>query len=244
MAIYTEKYVLPSNGVLEGVGVKEVVIRNMTTAEEKMLLGSTSDALESVIKACIVSPENIDLNELTSSDKHFLLLKLRVISYGSEYPVSFKCQECGKVSEYNINLDSLPVDYLGDDFVEPYDTVELPVSKSVVELRLPRIKDLNDADLRAKRFNKKFPESKGDITYIYRLMTNIASVDGEIKKLTDLQKFVEELHTKDSSYLRSKINKVKIGFDTEIVEECHKCNADVKFDLPITQDFFRTRYDD
>jgi hypothetical protein len=246
MANYNEKHKLPSNGVLYTDLGSDVVLRNMTTSEEKMLLGSTGDALDNIIKACVVEPKNLNLEELISTDKHFLLLKLRVISYGSDYHVSYKCPECGKSNEYLIDLDSLNIDYLAEDFVEPYDSIELRVSKKVIELRIPRIKDLNDADTRAKRFNKKFPLAQGDIGYIYRLMTNIATVDGEEMKYTSLQELIEGLHTKDSSFLRNKINKLKVGIDTEIIEECKnpKCGADISFDLPITSEFFRTRYED
>jgi hypothetical protein len=82
------------------------------------------------------------------------------------------------------------------------------------------------------------------MTYIYRLMVNIATVDGEELTSPDLQSFVEGLSGKDSSYLKNKIGKLKVGYDTEIIEECHKCGEDVKFNLPLTYDFFRTRFDD
>ena len=117
MANYTEKHVLPSMGLLnEGLDNGEVVIRNMTTAEEKMLLGSTQDAFDNILKACIVEPKDLDLDELCSSDKHFLLMKLRIISYGSDYFVGYKCPSCGATSEYKINLDELTVHYLKECF--------------------------------------------------------------------------------------------------------------------------------
>lgn len=244
MANYTEKHVLPSRGILYSGISPEVVLRNMNTADEKMLLGSTPDALDLILKACIVTPKEINLDELISSDKHFLLLKLRIISYGSEYFVTARCPSCGAMPEYKIDLDSLPVDYLSENFVEPYESFELPMGKQAIELRIPRIKDLNDADAKARRFHKKFTEAKGDMSYIYRLMTNIATVDGKTLPLPELQKFVEEMAVRDSSYMKNKMNKLKVGIDTEIIEECPKCNSDHKFELPITYDFFRTRYDD
>lgn len=244
MANYTEKFTLPSRGMLnQGIG-KEIVMRNMTTSEEKMLLGSSAEALDNIIKTCIVSPENINLGELISPDKHFLIMKLRTLSYGSEYFVSVKCTECEKVSEYKLDLDSLIINELPDDFKEPYDEFELPVCETTVTLKMPRIKDLDDAETKAKRFHKKYPLVRGDMAYIYRLMTNIMTVDGEEMSKLDLQKFIEEMHTKDSSYLKNRLNKLKIGYDTDMVEECPKCHADVEFVLPINTEFFRTRYDD
>jgi hypothetical protein len=243
MANYTEKCELPSRGVLGKSGA-EVVIRNMTTAEEKMLLGSTADALDNILKTCVVSPKDLDLSELISPDKHFLIMKLRIISYGRDYHVQVKCASCGQFSEYKIDLDSLNIDYLPEDFLEPYDEFELPECRKTVSLKIPRIKELNDSDIKAKRYQKKFPEAKGDMGYIYRLMTNIMYIDSKEISPVELQKFIEELHSKDSSYLKNKINKLKVGYDTDMFEDCPKCQSEVRFDLPITAEFFRTRFDD
>jgi len=243
MANYTEKCELPSRGLLSN-GVAEVTIRNMTTAEEKLLLGSTSDALDNILKECVIAPKDIKLDELISPDKHFLIMKLRGLSYGNDYHVTAKCASCGQSTEFKIELDSLNVDYLPEDFIEPYDEFELPVCKQKIALKIPRIKDLNDADTKARRYNKKFPEAKGDIAYIYRLMSNIMTIDDKEVNFSEIQKFIEEMHTKDSSYLKNRINKLKVGYDTDIIEECPKCNEEVRFELPITAEFFRTRYDD
>jgi hypothetical protein len=243
MANYTEKCELPSRGLLGTTGA-EVVIRNMTTAEEKMLLGSTADALDTILKTCIVSPKDIDLTDLISPDKHFLIMKLRVISYGRDYHVSAKCTSCGQFSEYKVDLDSLTIDYLEEGFTEPYDEFELPECNKIIAVKIPRIKDLNDADTKSRRYHKKFPEAKGDMSYIYRLMSNIMSVDSKELSTNELQKFIEELHSKDSSYLKNRINKLKVGYDTDIFEDCPKCQSEVRFDLPITAEFFRTRFED
>lgn len=243
MANYTEKCMLPSRGLLGNIG-EEVVLRNMTTSEEKMLLGSTADALDNILKACIVSPKDLNLEDLISPDKHFLIMKLRLISYGKDYFVQARCLSCNQMSEFKIDLDALSINYLPDNFKEPYDEFVLPVSKKEIALRIPKIADLNIADTKAKRYNRKFPEAKGDMAYIYRLMTNILTVDGVELKSTELQTFIEEMHSKDSSYFKNRINKLKVGYDTDIIEECPKCQDEVRFDLPITAEFFRTRYDD
>lgn len=244
MSQYTESHKLPSLGQLNDIG-PEVTIRNMTTAEEKLLLGSTSNALDQVMNDCIVEPNKLNVNSLISSDKHFILIKLRVLSYGPDYYVKYKCRGCGKVHEYKVNLDELEVTHLEDNFSDPYDDFELPMSKQEVALRLPRMVDLNSAEDKARKFHKKFPNAKGDMAYIYRLMANIHSIDGN-EELTnsELQKFVEELHTRDSAYIKNRMSKIEVGLDTRIFEECPSCNEDVEFDLPINSEFFNSRFDD
>jgi hypothetical protein len=243
MAIYQETHELPSRGILNGIK-PEITIRNMTTSDEKTLLGSTPDAINYVLKDCLIEPSDLKLDDLISPDKHFLMLKLRIVSYGSIYPVSFKCSSCKETSEYKLDLDDLPINYLEEGFEEPYDEFELPKTKYKIALKIPRIKEMNDIETKAKRFHKKFTEAKGDIAYIYRLMANIATVDGKVLPLNDKQQLVEELPVMDTSYLKNRISKLKVGYDTEIIEECPRCGEEVRFELPITAEFFHTRYED
>lgn len=243
MSVYQETYKLPSMGLLNDEG-SDFTIRNMTTTEEKLLLGSSPNVLDKIISDCIVKPENLDLGNLLASDKHYILMKLRIISYGLDYFQTNQCNTCGSFTEYKINLEDLDVHYLPEDFEEPYDTFTLPISKQSVSLKLPRVRDLDKAEADAKKYKKKYPESAGDISYVYRLMANIHSVDGETLSNKDLQKFVEGSHATDTSYIKHRMSKIKIGLDTEVLEVCSNCGADVEFAMTINADFFRTRFDD
>lgn len=241
MATANEVVKLPSGGVFEGIP-KEVTIRNMTTAEEKMLLGSSDDAFDAIIQKCIVAPEDLKFEDLISADKHFLLMKLRIISYGPVYPVKFKCPYCGHTSEFDVNLDEQEVDYLPEDFVEPYDKFTLPDSKDSISLRIPRIKDLTSLKAKVKRYNKNFPEAIGDISYIFGLMLNIKDINGkELPPWTQLQQYVENLSAKDSSYIRNRISKLKVGLDTAVLKTCPRCKEDLEFQLTIGPEFFHSR---
>lgn len=240
MAYAYEEYELPSHGVIEGVPAT-VTMRNMTTAEEKMLLGSSDDAFDTIISKCITKPEGFDIGKLISSDKHFLLIKLRIISYGPEYHFTYKCPFCGKVSEYTLNLDELESTSLPEDFHEPYDTFELPRSKDTITLKLPRVEDLKSIRGKARRYNKKFPEAVGDISLIYGMMANIATVNEKTLDAKALQKYIEEMHSIDSSYIRNRINRLEIGIDTKLFYECPKCKEDLEFAMPMGPEFFHSR---
>lgn len=240
MAYALEEYELPSNGLIEGVP-KKVTLRNMTTAEEKMLLGSSDDAFDSIIEKCITKPEDFEMGKLISSDRHFLLIKLRVVSYGPIYHFSYKCPFCGKISEYEINLDDLEVNYLPEDFKEPYDEFELPICKDKIALKLPRIDDLKSVRMKAKRWMKKFPEQIGDPSLIYGMMANIATVNDKVLEGSPMQRYVEELAATDASFIRNRINKLEIGIDTTIYEECPRCHEDLEFTMPMGPEFFHSR---
>lgn len=244
MAFANETFTLPSNGKLQGDIPKDVVLRNMTTSDEKILLGSSVDQIDRIIKSCVVEPKTFDYGNLTSADKHFLLVKLRVLSYGETYVFTYRCPSCSKKVKAEVNLDELPVKYLPEDFKEPYDTFELPVSGKTVSLKLPRLSDIERNSARVKKFEKQFPDSIVDVSYIYGLMSQIESVDGEVLRFSDLQKFLEELPVKDTSFIKHRISKLEIGLDTNIVRECPKCKDDIEFTLPVGPEFFRSYFGD
>lgn len=244
MAFVEETYTLPSNGMIEGIP-KEVTIRNITTKEEKLLLGSSADAFDDILKKCIVRPTDINFSDMIAADKFFLMFKLRIISYGPTYHVKVKCPNCGKEQEVKLDLDDLETFYLPETFEEPYDVFELPRSKVKLALKIPRLADIEAVNLQTKRYYKKFPTAEPGMEYIYNLMANIAQVDDkEVQRKADLQKIIEELPGYDSAYLKDRLSKLKVGLDTQLFHECASCGEDIDFTLPMTQEFFRPRFDD
>lgn len=241
MAFATEVYELPTRGLLEGIP-KTVTIRNMTTAEEKMLLGSSDDAFESIISKC-VEDEGFDILDCTSADKFFLLIRLRTISYGNDYYYRYTCPHCGKTHEYMVDLDKLEVEYLPEDFKEPYDTFTLPLTKDKIALKIPRNRDLQDIKNKVKRYNKRFPEAKGDVTLIYTMIANIQSVNDKVPAGSEFLTYIEGLPVKDSSFIRNRIQKLRIGIDTTIFEECKNpaCKEELEIPLRLGPEFFHTR---
>ena len=145
---------LPSNGRLYDDIPTELTIRAMTTAEEKLILGSTSeDAFDRILKNCVVNPANLDINKLVSSDKHFLMLKLRTHTYGSMYNVNCRCPECKNRIELDVNLDEFPIYELPEGFSEPIE-FELPVNGDKLSCRLLRGSDLESIRKQAKKLSK------------------------------------------------------------------------------------------
>lgn len=241
MAFATETYPLPTAGRLEGIP-ESVTIRNMTTAEEKMLLGSSDDSFDSIIGAC-VTDEGFDIGKCTVADKFFILVKLRIISYGPDYYYTYKCPYCGKVHEYEADLDQLECDVLPEDFKEPYDVFPLPRVKDEIALRIPRVKELASNRMKVKRYNKKFPEAKGDISLIYSMMSSIQSVNGKQLTGSEFLRYVEELPAGDASFIRNRIQKLKVGLDTTLYETCKnpQCGEDLEIRLRMGPEFFHSR---
>ncbi|AWD93026.1 baseplate hub subunit [Bacillus phage vB_BceM-HSE3] len=243
MTRYVENFDLPSKGLLytpEDNIPATVGLRPMTTKEEKMLFGSPSNkVLNEVIAECL--DQKFDLSKLLLPDQFFLMIMLRVVSYGSDYTVKAECPSCGKTHEYTVDLSDLHIYELDEDFEEPFE-LTLPKSKDVLSVRLLRGKDIEDVDKETRRFERRFKESKGDMSYIYRMMKYITEVNGELISGGKLQGYVENMVGMDSAYLADKVNSVELGIDTLILEDCKGCGEELEFDLPMTPEFFRPKF--
>lgn len=241
---YTETYELPSRGFLYEEIEGEVTLRNMKAKEEKMLLGSTKGAIDRVIGSCVIEPENLSLGKLLIPDKYFLLMKLRILSYGSIYHNTKRCPNpaCGEKNDFKIDLDEMIINEMDEDFIEPIE-FELPMSNDVVGIKILRDKDNKKVQKKAKRLKKKSKGRVGKIEYILRMAEHIVTLNGEEMKVNKKQSYVENLHGTDSAYLRHQIDKIEIGYDLDIFRECRYCGEDIDFTLELNEEFFRPRFE-
>lgn len=247
MARMSEVIKLPSNGRI--YPIKELTLQNMTISEEKYIYGAASNdqAIDKILTSCI--QEDIDVNDLIVPDKHFALVRLRVLTYGDDYPVQTRCRVCGKTFIKNVKLSELEINELPDDFKEPI-RITLPVSKDVLELRIPRSKDINRYNEMADQKATKYNLDKDEVNYIFNAMLGIISVNGEkigtVDGMTDeeLYAYVSEFHAKDSSYIKHQFAKINVGYNTRIETNCPHCKAENRFRLPMTSDFFLSNFED
>lgn len=235
---------LPSRGLLYGGEIDpNITLRHITTKEEKKLIASTSeDALDNLIKACIVSPKDLNLDDLLPADKHYLMMKLRCHTYGSDYHVEGTCPVCSTKKEYKINLDDFPIHELDDDFAHPLEFT-LPVSQDKLKVRLLVTRDLNAVKRQAKKLSKTLKLDQSELEYVIRMAKHIVSINGEEVDEGSAQGYVEKMHARDSAYFWYKLDEVLIGYDTTIEVTCGKCHSDIEFNMPITGEFFRPRFD-
>ena len=234
---------LPSNGRLYDDIPTELTIRAMTTAEEKLILGSTSeDAFDRILKNCVVNPANLDINKLVSSDKHFLMLKLRTHTYGSMYNVNCRCPECKNRIELDVNLDEFPIYELPEGFSEPIE-FELPVNGDKLSCRLLRGSDLESIRKQAKKLSKSMKVNAKELSFDMRMAKYITKINDEpIEDNLQALKYVQTMHGQDSAYFWFKLNEVEIGYDTTIEVECPECGNDFETMMPITSEFFRPKF--
>lgn len=94
-------------GTLEMTETGEIPVYAMTAKDDIIL--KTPDALISgeamveLIKSCI--PAIKDPWQMPASDVDFLMVAIRIASYGNEMTLDYKCQSCEGEFDFNVNLD-------------------------------------------------------------------------------------------------------------------------------------------
>ena len=116
---------LPSHGVLYG-GITDdpdilekggIRVRPMTVHEEKILsttrLVKSGQALDmvfaNVIESKGIGGQPLDVSQLLSSDRVFIMLWLRSVSYGNEYKFNIQCPSCQQRFEHMVDLSNHPI---------------------------------------------------------------------------------------------------------------------------------------
>lgn len=241
-----EDHNIPGYHLYGGRVPEKFTLRAMTTVEEKLRLSSNGfDTIPRLIKACTVSPSDIDIGDLKMFDVQFLMYKLRTVTYGSDYKVSLKCPHCGEDINTVVDLDSISVTP-AEDIEEPFTIGPLPVSGDVLECRILTVNDYSDIARESKRIKNKNPNYVGDPEFIQTYIKKITRINGEDVKPYNIQKYVEEMNARDMRYFDTKYSKFAdgLGMDTVLTEVCPKCSKDFMYGLPITEEFFRPTYTD
>lgn len=240
-AFQTELQV-PSRGRFDGESFPEgkVILRPISVPEEKIFLSSKTQmaVADEVLQRCIVS-DCPAVGEMLMTDKYFLLLNLRSISYGPEYSFKMKCGACRKEFNHKVELPKgLSMKIATEDDVEPFD-IALPISGKTLALRFLRGTDEDAIDTYVSQLEGINPDD-GDPGYEYRLTRHIVTIDGEpvdaLKKLN----FVKSMIGRDSLAMRRGIAEHETGIDFSLELTCPSCRQDIKTSLLLTNEFFPT----
>ena len=245
---YTLDVELPTKGLIYDDIPGEFTLRNITTKEEKLIYSQNNENfMYDLVEECITEPKNVSTEELVISDTYFLLVKLRIHTYGSVYNVEHNCPQCGHKNKFKVDFDDeFQIYELEDDFEEPI-FFKLPVSEDEIGIKLLRGKDIKDVDKEAQRKIRAFPNQRGDPTMEIRMKKYITHINGEEVDQAIASQYVEDgLHGRDSAYFWHKVNDIDIGYDPTVIRTCEnmRCGANLEFMLPLTPEFFRPSFDD
>lgn len=101
---------LPSNG-------KKIKYRSMLLKEEKILLiakqandlQSMFNAVKQVVKNCIITPQNFDVEKIAEFDLEYIYLRIYSKSINNIVHQRYKDNEDGQIYDFDINLDEVKV---------------------------------------------------------------------------------------------------------------------------------------
>lgn len=246
---------LPYNGKIPG-GVVRV---SSTTVDEETMLAtigpnSTTQAIDTLFQRCVHGLNGVTPNELLTGDRSYLMMAIRVASFGSSHSYQMKCPACGNKFIHNTTLpDDLQVFYLDPETYSDVFTVELPVSKTKVSLKLLRGQDDRDIEAyKAVVYNDPAEnDGLGDPVTRYTMVKHIVQVEfpgGETIKWSqnpaDLRKlltFYRRLSSRDNMVIRDALSEMDCGVNMTLTYQCPSmaCQEQFKAQMPLNAQFFR-----
>jgi hypothetical protein len=206
-------YTLPDPGA-------PITIRPMTFEDEKALVSSKKeqDPVNLILQRCTT---NLNIPDLLSLDKLYLIMKLREISYGDDYNTLLICGLCKAENPTTIRLSTLNINPVPDDFTDPIE-ITLPTLKKKAKIKFPRVRD--------ERF---FTNTEDSLDQLWRF---VSEIDGHTDK-SIIAAVVNKLPLKDVRTIM-KAMKTDFGVDTKVKFECNSCGGASVIDLPIDANFF------
>lgn len=236
----TDTVLLPSKGVLPNVP-KEVVIKAVQRKDKKKaLLSEADDILLAMLQYCIISPQNFNVYNLLPFEAEYLLYRLRILTYGGQHTFRDVCPYCGHVNEVTMDLSTIPIKEVPDDFQLIFDIPPLPVSGAQLTCKLLTEGERNTIAKQSKELKEKSGNKNIDLDIMWE--SRIVSINGN-SKIAPIQitQFLDELNDYDSEYFMTYYNNYEgnYGLQTKMHYQCDECKRMVESQMPSIYTFFR-----
>lgn len=245
-----EDFTLPSLGKVYDKPVNpNVSLRSMTTEEEMRRLAHSErpyKVLCGIIDDCMVGEKpGISTYDMCLGDYQYLLHRLRVVTYGSDYTIDTYCPFCDTINKQKMNLDDLKVNTYTDE-IEQYFNITLPKTGKILKLRVQTPRSVDDITIKKKDFIKKNPEVESDPGLLLTLKSLVETVDGELLDPVKLDRILRKLPMADTNYILKCAEKLTsmIGVSTEFDCTCKECGGEYRSSFRITPEFFGPTLDE
>ena len=239
-----EEGILPSRGKIYSKQVNpNIKIRSMTTQEEMKRLAPSKDAYKTlceIIDACLVENPGISSYDMCMADYKYLLHKLRVVTYGSEYPTVSVCPYCANENTIITSLEDLPVKEFNQEDYASLCEFTLPKTGKRIKLVMQSPRVLDYVESASKELTKKSNGLAGDSAFLFTVQTLIDPVDGQELDVVQKENFVRQLPMMDTNYIVKKSEKLvgSFGVDTSLTHRCNLCGLDYTTFFRYTKEFF------
>lgn len=233
-ALDTLKITLPSGRPCE--------IREMTGRDEKILTNRADimngSSLNKMLASVVVSldgepmPKDAAKREelmldMLSGDRGYLILQVRMLSYGDEMIFNWKCPKCGATAGYKLNFREMLND--GTLKIHPY-REDMPL---VVETRAGTA-ELNYMTGRSEAWLIQQHQKGKEFDTLTLAMAAVSSLNGKKPTRADM----EELPVRDITAIRKAASELHGGLDGDVELDCPKCGESSTVDISRIPDFF------
>ena len=169
------------------------------------------------------------------------MIAARILGYGKDYDIDYKCPSCSETNKLQIDLTGLNNKEIEFDGFEKHTNefeFELPLSKQTITWRLFDGKTEKGLESEIKGL-AKFASKDGpgkDLTT--RLKHQIVAINGNRDQKV-IREFVDtELFAQDSLALRTHMREAAPDVITAFNFECESCGYTETVDMPIDTGFF------
>ena len=238
------EYTLPSNGKVYTQKINPTFkLRSMTTVEEMKRLNHSDKPnknLAEIIDDCLITDLGISAYDLCTPDYQYVLHKLRLVTYGSDYKLTSDCPWCGTKNTNVVNLDELKFVEFDEEIFKKYSEFDLPSTKRHITLRMQTPRILDKITTEVKEIKKKYPDFVGDPAFLFTIENVIDTIDGKVPEQFKLKPFIEKLPMMDTNYIVKSALKLNtsFGLDSSLEHSCSYCGLDYTGNFRITPEFF------
>jgi hypothetical protein len=217
----------------DGELITEVQLREITGVEEDLLAAKNipgAKKMTQLIANCLVRlgpvvDKPILVNcarALTIGDRAFLMLAIRRVTLGDEFPYEAKCTECEKKFFVSVDLSTLEVKTMPDP------------KKRVYEVMLPRAQKVARWHVMTGKEEETLAKAKTDDRISAAVLCRLDTLDGQPATFDH----VRAMSMLDRDFLREQFDEMEGGIDTTLELECTHCGETFTTDLEVNQSGF------
>lgn len=220
----------------DGELITEVQVKEITGVEEDMLAAPSIPAGKKVTQLLanclmrvggIADPPSLvnAARGMVTGDRVFLMLAIRRVTLGDDFPFQAQCTECNHKHLAVVNLAELEIKPSKDPMKRVWDNT-LPVSKKAVRWHVMTGKE-------EEALSRVSASSKND-----QLSLGIAARLDMLGEQPSNLEAVKALGLGDRNFLRERFDEVEGGVETEVELACPNCGEEFKQDLDVSQSGF------
>lgn len=222
--------------------VDKVEVRFMTAKEEDLLvspgLQRAGLAIDRMIESLLVD-KRIKAKDLLVGDKNAILINARKNAFGSDYPFSYVCTNCGKQNTSSKDLNEVTSkEIISNDSCTITDsgTIMMKLPKSGVTLEMKFLRGEDEVAIEQvldKRTKNNLPAEALLTRYRYMIL----SVNGNTEMDT-IVSFINSMPIADSIFLRKNYSDLNPDINFNFSDECKNCSHLNEGGVPIMANFF------